>query len=842
MEKIVVDFEIKTDKGIKAVEKLNAKINNSNKELNKTQSSFSKFGTNLKDVFSGLGSTITGIVPMLGKLRTALVSTGVGAIVVAFGGLVSLFASASKKGSEFAKGLSTLRAVTGKTSKELENITKQAKELGATTAFTAKQVLDLQTELAKLGFTISDIENSTPAILGLAASLEVDLASAAAFAGATVKGFGLDTKETQRVVDVMALSTSRSALDFEKLRESIKMVAPVASSAGVSIEKTTALLGALADRGISGSMAGTGLSKTFIELSKKGITLEDAFNRVNNSSNGLNTAIDLVGINGGKTLLNLASVGTEALEDLESQFLNAEGAAKQMSEVRLDNLSGDMTKLSSAWEGFLLGIEDGEGTINKLQRSVVQGLTKAISGLGTVIDFVTFAFVDKWDSAKMQFNGTVDIFKGLFTKFGANIKLFANNALIAISKIPFIGDSIDKDAVQTRIEEANQQLLRGQQQLNDGVDKLRKADLKAATFFGRFSVQQQNKAQRIQQEQEDKKNKEIQIAKEKESEEEREKRLEATKKEREKLQAIQDKYNKKAEDLSDKTEVEKTERQRERALAEIEALKLTQTEKREAIKAVNDYYDSLEKEAQIKDDEQNTAKEKELADLKKQIRDAEAVTEDERRALEIQKTIEHYDKLIELAKAQGLATEGLERAKANAINKINEGNSKNETYWAKLTQQEKARVVSQGLSNLSTILGEESAAGKAAAIASATISTYQSATDSYKSLAGIPIIGPALGFAAAGAAVTAGFANVKKIVSTKTYGGKGGGSAPSISASQPSAPSIPPSFNVVGASSTNQLAEAIGGQSKEPVKAYVVSNDVTTAQSLDRNIVNSASI
>jgi hypothetical protein len=250
-------------------------------------------------------------------------------------------------------------------------------------------------------------------------------------------------------------------------------------------------------------------------------------------------------------------------------------------------------------------------------------------------------------------------------------------------------------------------------------------------------------------------------------------------------------------------------------------------------------------EAKAKEKEEDDAKiasAKALSDLKNQIRDAEAVTEDERRALEIQKTIEHYDKLIELAKAQGLATEGLEKAKTNALNKLNQTTSKNETYWAKLTQQEKARVASQGLSNLSTILGEESAAGKAAAIASATISTYQSATDSYKSLSGIPVIGPALGFAAAGAAVAAGFANVKKIVSTKTPGGKSSGSAPSISASQPSASSIPPAFNVVGASSTNQLAEAIGGQSKEPVKAYVVSNDITTAQSMDRNIVNSASI
>ena len=66
-------------------------------------------------------------------------------------------------------------------------------------------------------------------------------------------------------------------------------------------------------------------------------------------------------------------------------------------------------------------------------------------------------------------------------------------------------------------------------------------------------------------------------------------------------------------------------------------------------------------------------------------------------------------------------------------------------------------------------------------------------------------------------------------------GNGGGGSAPAM-------PSLPPAFNVVGASDTNQLADAIGSQSQEPVKAYVVSGDVTSAQSMDRNIVEGASI
>ncbi len=85
----------------------------------------------------------------------------------------------------------------------------------------------------------------------------------------------------------------------------------------------------------------------------------------------------------------------------------------------------------------------------------------------------------------------------------------------------------------------------------------------------------------------------------------------------------------------------------------------------------------------------------------------------------------------------------------------------------------------------------------------------------------------------------AGFAAVKKIASVQVPGGSGGGS--SQTGSLPTVPT-PPAFNVVGASGETQLADAIGSQTQQPTRAYVVSNDVTTAQEMDRNIIEGASI
>jgi len=104
-----------------------------------------------------------------------------------------------------------------------------------------------------------------------------------------------------------------------------------------------------------------------------------------------------------------------------------------------------------------------------------------------------------------------------------------------------------------------------------------------------------------------------------------------------------------------------------------------------------------------------------------------------------------------------------------------------------------------------------------------------------------PLAGPiatAASYLSSATMIVSNIAKAKRLLSSgsgsaSTSSGGGGGSAPTPAA---------PSFNVVGASATNQLAQTIGNQQKQPIKAYVVANDVTTQQSLDRNIVQSASI
>jgi hypothetical protein len=137
-------------------------------------------------------------------------------------------------------------------------------------------------------------------------------------------------------------------------------------------------------------------------------------------------------------------------------------------------------------------------------------------------------------------------------------------------------------------------------------------------------------------------------------------------------------------------------------------------------------------------------------------------------------------------------------------------------------------------------MGEQSAAGKAAAVAAATINTYQAATNA---LANTPAP-PPFPQIAAGVAIASGLMNVKKILTTKTpgpsggAGGSGGGSIPSA----PSAPTFDPALALAGASAGQEadnvltLGEQTGSSGANVVRAYVVSDEMTTQQERDAKI------
>jgi phage-related minor tail protein len=312
--------------------RLTANIAPFRKGLNKAERAMDNFGRNMQQTGKNLSMKLTAPLAALGAVS------------------FNVF-----KG--FEAEMSKVKAVSGATAEEFKALSQNAKDLGASTMFSAREVAGLQTEFAKLGFTATEITKVTESTLALAQASGSDLARAAEVAGSTLRAFGLDASETGRVTDVMAKSFSTSALDMEHFANSMSFVAPVAKSAGMSIEETSAMLAVLANAGIKGSKAGTALRRIISEIGATGKPVSEALKDLASKGLNLADAKDEVGRSAQSALLIL-SEGVDQIKPLTKEFENSAGAAKEMADIMGDNAFGASKRLESAMEG--LGISIGE--------------------------------------------------------------------------------------------------------------------------------------------------------------------------------------------------------------------------------------------------------------------------------------------------------------------------------------------------------------------------------------------------------------------------------------------------------------------------------------------------
>ena len=227
-------------------------------------------------------------------------------------------------------------------------------------------------------------------------------------------------------------------------------------------------------------------------------------------------------------------------------------------------------------------------------------------------------------------------------------------------------------------------------------------------------------------------------------------------------------------------------------------------------------------------------------------KDLEIQKENEKAETEIQKIeLEKERKIAELERLKAT-----EEEKANIIafydGKITDAKDKNEEKQKRLKEIRTKQTLSDAkntFNQIAQLAGEDSKVGKAFAIASATISGVEGVQNAYSTAQKSPITVafPAYPIVSAGLAAAVAVKNIATI-KRQDPSGRGASASPAKPSGIPPTPSIPPAFNIVGASGTNQLASAIGGQTQQPVQAFVVSSEVTTAQELDRNIIDDASI
>lgn len=374
----------------------------------------------------------------VGNYKSAL--KGLGKTMLALGGGMSLVAGIRNVAgivTKFDQAQGDLLAISGKTKEELAGLTEQAKKLGATTQFSATQITEMQIELAKLGFTTEQIEQSAKAVGNFAAATGASIPEAAALAGSALRAFGLDASEMDRVVSTLGVATTKTALDFSKLNTGLGTIAPVAAAFGFSIEDTTALLGQLSNAGFDASSAATATRNILLNLADANGDLAKELGRPIRSADDLAGALqelEAKGIDLGESLelTDKRSVaafqtflnGADSLVGLRDSITDVNDELETMAAKRLDTIAGQFTLLESAWEGFVLAANEGSGAGEAI-KNVIGFLAKNLDVLMSTLGRLIIA----WGTYKAALLGVKAIqwvmtggFKTMLTNMTSSIK------------------------------------------------------------------------------------------------------------------------------------------------------------------------------------------------------------------------------------------------------------------------------------------------------------------------------------------------------------------------------------------------------------------------------------
>ena len=356
------------------------KITEYQTEINRTKTAISQMTEKLtlaESKLANMGISLEMSSQLLKKAGGKLDSIGNMLTIGVTTPLIGVGTAAIMAGNDFEAQMSRVKAISGATASEFEDLEQQAIELGKATSFSATESAEAMENLASAGFSVSEITAAMPGMLDLAASSGEDLASSADIASSTLRAFGLEAGEAGHVADVLAKNAADTNAAIMDTGYAMKYVAPVAHSAGWSLESVTAAIGKMADEGIRGETAGTTLRSALVRMMNPtdemaeamealGITFYDAEGKMK----PLSTIIDelqsstadltdeqrdsriatLFGTEALSGMSILLKSSKEELDNLTEGLVNSDGASKKFAETMLDNTKGSIEEMNGSLE------------------------------------------------------------------------------------------------------------------------------------------------------------------------------------------------------------------------------------------------------------------------------------------------------------------------------------------------------------------------------------------------------------------------------------------------------------------------------------------------------------
>lgn len=340
----------------------------------------SDFDKNIKKAKGEIGTFEKGITAMAGKIGSALSG------FAAFAGISVAIGDAVKASMEFEKSLSSLRSLTGVTAQELTFFKDEAIRLGSSTTQTASQVVDafklIGSQMPELLKNKEALSSVTESAIVLAEAAEIDVPDAAKALTGALNQMGASSSQASEYINILAAASQQGSADIPYLNRAIENAGGAASSVGIQFNELVAAIEAIAPKITDAGSAGTNLRNIFLTLeSSTEMNLRPSVVGLSNALENLSAkqldATELTKMFGKESVTAALALASEKDKFMElASGITDTNTALEQQMINNDNLAGSVAALQSAWEGFILTMNDSSGTL----KTVVDYLTKIVEG------------------------------------------------------------------------------------------------------------------------------------------------------------------------------------------------------------------------------------------------------------------------------------------------------------------------------------------------------------------------------------------------------------------------------------------------------------------------------
>lgn len=363
-------------------------------------------------------------------------------------GLAVPLGLATKQFADFEQAMARTRGLLNleKTDDMFRSLSEEAKRLGRETVFTAGEAAQAMSVFALAGMKANDILKATAPTLNLAAAGQLNMAQAADISMKVMAGMGIETQHLGYAIDVLTKAMTTANTDLVMLGEAFKYVGPVAKSAGLSFEETTAAIQMLSNAGMQADMAGTTLRGAILSLTSPsqealtmlrqlGVAVNDArgnfrplvdiIGDLENSLKGMGTGrqLEVIGTifaNRQATgISELVSQGAGKLREMTAELTKAgrEKVSSRIASVQLDTLIGSWKLFTSAVEGVAVAIGEALAPTLRAWGDAITAVTNALNRIAIINA--------EWIPMLAETAGTLVVVGGALWTVGAAVKVLA---------------------------------------------------------------------------------------------------------------------------------------------------------------------------------------------------------------------------------------------------------------------------------------------------------------------------------------------------------------------------------------------------------------------------------